>query len=76
MTRYLQTDKLHPSSTKLNVYPEVLAYVYIHKKKRKKKYINFNGVFNVSCIVVLTYCIGFILVMSDNIIFEHFFVSV
>lgn len=27
---WLPTDKLHPSSTKLYVYPEVLAYVYVY----------------------------------------------
>lgn len=43
-----------------------LIYIYV-----KEIYFNFNGLFKVSCTFALIYCIGFILAMSNNILFEN-----
>lgn len=73
LATYRQTSCILAVQSFMCIQKYLHMYIYI----TKKNYINFNGVFNVSCIVVLTYCICFILVMSNNIIFEHFtFVSV
>lgn len=51
----------------------IYIYIYIYVKEI---YSNLNGLFKVLCIVALIYCIGFILAMSNNILYENILVFV